>query len=179
MKHTKILYIIICVLTIAVGYLYFKSFGKQNKIAYVNNGVIMVEYKGMIDSRKEFELKTKGWQKNIDSLTQVVQYAIQEYEKKAANGTAREKQMAEELIQNKKKQMMQYQQAIQQKAQQIDKTLTQKEVEEINRYITEYGKDHGYSIIFGATSGGNIVYANDVMDITKDVLEGLNKNYVK
>lgn len=177
MNSKRTLYIIIGILSITVLFFVIIKFKSSPKFAFINNGVIMNEYLGIIDSKKEYEKKAKVWQSNIDTLTASVQQAIQQYEKKVANGSAKEKQLAEDLIGTKKRQMMQYQKAIEQKAQQEEVALTQKEVEEINRFVKEYGKKNGYTIIFGATNSGNIVYADEVMDITKDVLEGLNKNY--
>jgi len=70
-----------------------------------------------------------------------------------------------------------YQQAIQKQIQEEDKKTTQTVINDINDYIKEYGKKKGYKIIFGASGGGNIMYASEGADLTQDVLKGLNADY--
>jgi len=57
------------------------------------------------------------------------------------------------------------------------KKVTQTVINDINDYVKEYGKEHGYKIIFGASGGGNIMYADDSSDLTNEVLKGLNSEY--
>ena len=47
----------------------------------------------------------------------------------------------------------------------------------INHYVSDYGKTEGYDFIFGATGDGGLMYANDVNDITDEVILYLNKKY--
>jgi outer membrane protein len=47
--------------------------------------------------------------------------------------------------------------------------LTQK----INGYIQEYNAEAKYDFILTRV-GGNMLYANDALDITKDIVNGLN-----
>ncbi|WP_418501220.1 OmpH family outer membrane protein [Flagellimonas sp.] len=59
----------------------------------------------------------------------------------------------------------------------IDRPIHQTLINDVNDYIKEYGAEHGHKIIFGAMGSGNIMYAKEATDITKDVLEGLNNRY--
>jgi outer membrane protein len=58
-----------------------------------------------------------------------------------------------------------------------DQELSQKILDKVNDFIKRYGKDHGYTFIMAATQYGNIVYAEDYVDITDEVLVGLNAEY--
>lgn len=48
----------------------------------------------------------------------------------------------------------------------------------IQSFLRDYNKQKGYSIIL-SKAGDNILYANPAMDITTDVVNGLNKRYKK
>ena len=48
----------------------------------------------------------------------------------------------------------------------------------IHNFLADYNKDKGYSMIL-AKSGLNVLYANPELDITDDVVTGLNKRYKK
>ena len=88
----------------------------RTSVAYVDSGKLLTGYKAMVEARKEFEKKQAAWQANIDTLTRDVQDAIKKYEKSAALGPDKEKQLARELITNKQKQLYDYQNAIKQNA---------------------------------------------------------------
>lgn len=148
----------------------------RDKKAYVNTGIIMEKYQGMIDARKKYEEQSHVWQANIDTMGNELQASLKKYEKDQAGMTARERGLAEDLLKNKQQQMMQYQQALKNQAQQEQSKLSDGAIKQINAYLERYGKDNHYTIIFGTTSG-NIVYADKSIDLTDVVLEGLNKEY--
>ncbi|HEY9008587.1 MAG TPA: OmpH family outer membrane protein, partial [Ohtaekwangia sp.] len=82
-----------------------------------------------------------------------------------------------ELIRSKQKQFADYQQAMNTQAQQEDAKMTQEVVTQINAYLKKYGEANGYKIILAATQYGNLAYADEGLDITDEVLAGLNKEY--
>ncbi len=48
----------------------------------------------------------------------------------------------------------------------------------LNNFLNEYNKDGRYKMIL-SKSGDNILYADKALDITNDVVAGLNKRYKK
>ncbi len=52
------------------------------------------------------------------------------------------------------------------------KILTQ-----LNQFVQDYGKDHGYSMIIGTEGSGNVMYAKEDLDISKDVLKFINNRF--
>ena len=155
--------------------LYTFLFG-NTKVAYVDSGKLLNGYKAMVEARKEFDKKEATWKANVDTLTHDVQDAIKKYEKTAAMGTDKEKQLARELITTRQKQLYDYQAAAKQNAGQEEQRLTQNVLSTVNSYLLRYGKKHGYKIILVAANG-NIAYADNDMDITDKVVEDLNKEY--
>lgn len=100
-----------------------------------------------------------------------------DFEVRRATLTARERALTEELIRTREQQLAQYSQGIQQQAAREDQEITGRVVQEINAFLKEYGEKHNYKIIFGATEMGNIVYAEEAIDLTEEVLEALNRRY--
>jgi outer membrane protein len=127
-------------------------------------------------ARKVYQLKANAWKANIDTLSSEIQNQIMNYEKSSKNLSAREKQLTEELIRTKQKQLYDYQQAISQQAKEEDDKMTQEVLSQIDGYIKKYGAGKGYKIVLGAANG-NIVYADEALDITTEILDGLNKDY--
>ncbi|MNL38401.1 Outer membrane protein (OmpH-like) [compost metagenome] len=116
---------------------------------------------------------------NVDSLISNWQNELKNYEKERAAFSPKELKLKQELLSNKQQQINGYQEAIQKKIEEEDKKVTQTVINDINDYIKEYGKDHNYKIIFGASGGGNIMYADESSDLTEEVLKGLNAEYDK
>ena len=173
---TKIPFIL-SVLAILLGLISIYNSTRSNlKIAYVNTAKLMQDYKAIRDAQEKLKSKTSEFQSNVDTLTVELQRGILDYEKKRASMSAKEQKLAEELLMQKKSQLDQYQQATQQKTQQEDAKITQEVISGVNEYIQEYGKEHHYKLIF-ATTNGNIVYGTDALDITKEIVDGLNSKY--
>ena len=149
----------------------------QVTLAYVDSARLVNGYKGMQAARKVYQQKAATWKANVDTLASEVQQQIMKYEKEAAKMTAKEKQLSQELIKTKQNQLVEYQRALQAQAQQEDGKMTTDVVSQINAYLKKYGKDHHYRVIMAATEYGNIAYADEGLDITKEVLDGLNKEY--
>lgn len=49
--------------------------------------------------------------------------------------------------------------------------------DKLNRYVTEYGKENNYKVIFGAGGDGNIMYAEESINVTSEVVEYCNNKY--
>lgn len=133
---------------------YFKTSYK-----YINPLKLVESYHGASSRRQELAQKTQVWQANLEALSK-------ELEAQPANKRAA-----------KEHEFLRYRDTVQQQAQAENARLQQAVLAEINAYIKQYGKAHGYQFIFGATDQGNIVYAAEGTDITEDVLKGLNEQY--
>jgi len=149
----------------------------NRKNVYVDSSKLLNQYKGMEAARAAYQQKAGAWKANIDTLANEVQQQIFKYEKESKSMTAKERQLSQELIRSKQKQFADYQQAMNTQAQQEDAKMTQEVVTQINAYLKKYGEAKGYKIILAATEYGNLAYADEELDITDEVLEGLNKEY--
>jgi len=172
MSNTVFKTLTIVSLVVALVSLIYPVFIKK-QVAYIDTAKLLDGYHGMKSARKAYEEKAASWQSNIDTLQAEVTRSIMDYEKESAGMTAKEKELSKELIRTKQKQFQDYQRAIQQQAQQEDAAMTQQVLDKVNGFLRDYGERKGYQIIFG-TSQGNIVYADDALDITEEVLTELN-----
>ena len=138
------------------------------KIAYVEVDTIMSKYQYWKDVMKLMQGKQANIQKTLQGKQQSLQQA-------AAN--------FQQGIQSNKYSQAQAQQ-IQANLQQRLGSEYQKEVEKYNtalsdsihHFLAEYNKDKKFSLIL-AKQGDNILYASNALDITDQVVAGLNKRY--
>ena len=47
----------------------------------------------------------------------------------------------------------------------------------VKQYVDTYSKSKGYRIVLGLGSSTNVLYGNDSLDVTHDIVNGLNQLY--
>jgi len=154
----------------------FSSCQQQQKIAFVDNTKVVNEFNKKVDFEAKFKTKIEAFNKKADSLQQLIQMEAQLFQTRAAKmkqSKAEEEYNA--LLQ--KKQMQDYQLNTEEKALQAE---GQKEIDtlvkQVKAFVKEYGKANGYTFILGANEAGSVLYGAEATDITKTVLEALNKD---
>ena len=147
-------------------------------IRYIDLDTITEHY-NLVKDFKEVTLRNEANLRNAAETKQrELQQQQQSFENKMRNHGFSE-QMAQEAYQ---KLMQQQQQAeaylgtLQQKAQQeaLDQQFTV--LDSINNFIEDYIKTHPYDAILFKSAG---IYMNPKLDITKEVVDGLNARYTK
>jgi outer membrane protein len=149
----------------------------SSELVYVDVNKLLDGYKRTKIVRAEFELKAKTLNANVDSLMTDWQKELKTYEKERTKMSKKELELKQQLLSNKQQQINNYQEAIQKQIQEEDKKSTQTVINDINDYVKEYGKKNNHKIIFGASGGGNIMYADDATDLTQKILEGINAEF--
>ena len=151
---------------------------KEIKTAYVDTSILMKEYTATKDLDAKY--KAKGEEKGRQ-----LQAEIDRFKKEASsfqaqaqvNGQAWAQQRGAEL-QRKEQQLAQAQQALSQQLQQEGGTEMDSVVSNVKKLIKTYGKEKGYTYIYGTgDSNASILYAEDKLDITKDIVKLLNDKY--
>jgi outer membrane protein len=171
--------IISCIALTGVIILMSVNLLRTEKLAYVDNGKLIEKYTPMIELRKELEKKSSRWKSNIDTLQSDFEKALKKYEKARASMSEKERKLNEELLQNKQQQFLQYSDAAKAKSNEEANKASSSVLVKLNTFIKEYGKKNKYKLIFGANASGNIVYGDQVIDITEEIIEGANKEYTK
>ena len=159
-----------------VGIYYF-HFSQKEELRFIKTNQLISQYKGAQVATQAFQRKAAQWQANIDTLNAELQKTIAQHDARKQSLSAQEQKRSEVAIQSKKGELMKYQQGIQRKIQEEDQKLSQQVLQQVNTYIEKYGEAHGYRIILAATEVGNVVYAAEGIDITQEILAGLNSSY--
>lgn len=170
---------IVILLVLSVGYLFYTQNSQKEDVVFIDVNILMADYEGMKDAKKRFKEKSNVWQANVDSLIADFQSELKNYEKDHSKMTKRENELKQEVLRNKQQQVGNYQKAIARQSEEEDAKLSEVVIGDVNAYIKKYGETHNYKIIIGANNSGNVLYAQEGIDITQDVLTGLNAEYVK
>lgn len=176
--------------------LYFTSGGKQTSsisgavakanrgfisVAFVNNDSILNNYDLVKKMRTDLEAKGK----RLESEVAAKQKA---FEKDAAyfQEQVQKKSISDQSAQEIYGQLQQNQQKIYELRDRYAAELQQSEMDmnvalldSIMNFLQRYNENYKFDYILGFTKGGNILLANDTLDISDDVLKELNTEYQK
>lgn len=148
------------------------------KIAYVRSQELIYNYEGTKEAMARFNNQKQQWQSNVDTLRFDFQRALNNYNHEYAKLSVSQRQQQEELLSKQDRQLQSYASAIEEKIKKADDEMMQEVLDQVNIYIEEYSKKHGYDLILGTTAAGNVLYGQPESDITEDILKGLNEKYL-
>jgi len=149
------------------------------KVAFVNNDTILEHYDLVKKLRKE--LQDKG-----DRLSAEVASKQANFEKDAAyfQEQVQKKTISEQSAQEIYGSLMENQQKIYELRDRYADELQMSELnmnavllDSVMNFLERYNQKYKFDYILGFNKGGNILYANDTLDITRDVIRELNEEY--
>ncbi len=152
---------------------------QQNKTAYVSNSDIMDGFEKLKQTEDNFAKEEEAMNARIDSLVSASGYQelVQEYQSKQGKmPKAKEEELYNQIMQIQQR-LGQQQKMTSQQFQQRKNAEMDSLVKTVKDFIKEYGKKNGYTYIYGANESGNILYGQENLDITDDVIKALNQKY--
>lgn len=153
------------------------AFYRIPRIVYARSYDLVDKYEGTQEARKIFEAKKSAWQANIDSLTFGLRAAAGRFDIESRSMSEATKRDTREFLAGKERELFNYTQAIESKAQEEDNKMMQSVLNQVNSYVEEYGKKHGYDVILGTSTSGSVLFARKELDVTDEILKGLNESY--
>ena len=150
---------------------------KEAKTAYVDTSKLLDEYTEAKDVQAKFKAKSEEMGRQLEIEIKSFKADAAYFQKNAqANGQAWAQQNGQAL--QEREQKIQY--AQQGMAQQLQREMgveMDSLVSGVKKFIKSYGKEKGYTYIYGTGESANILYAEDKFDITNDIVKLLNDKY--
>lgn len=151
----------------------------DGKIMFVNVDSLKAKYDYFLKIEAQLLKKGKANEAEIKNMYDVFQKSYQKYQEQGQAGT-----MSQQQIETAQADLAQKEKAIREREEQITQNFT-KEAEKMNQLFLQYvlnylkkkSKEHNYSYVMGYAEGSNLLYVNDSLDITKQVVNGLNAEY--
>jgi outer membrane protein len=147
------------------------------KTAYVDTSKLMIEYTEAKDIEAKYKAKSEEMGRELEAEIAKFKTEAASFQKNAQmNGQAWAQQKGAEL--QKREQQLQYaQQSIAQQLQQESGVEIDSVVSGVKKFIKSYGKEKGYSYIYGTGDAASVLYAEEKYDITKEIIKLLNDKY--
>lgn len=181
------------VLLVAVAVLYFLHFSARPSeqsggslissasgdplIAFINSDSVLKSYKYLDVKRKELEEKTKKLDKEYQNRVQGLQSEITNYQRNVGNLTLSQARALEEDLQKKQQNLRVYEQSLTQELMGEESKLNKELYDRVTAFLKKYGQSNGLHIVFKFDQTSDVLFAGDSLDITSDVIAGLNSEY--
>ena len=145
-------------------------------IVFVNIDTLEAHYDYLKSKKEDFAKRQEAMQLELQGSAEKMQKDYAELQKKAQAGT-----LSQSEGQVAQKRLEQMQQSLETRRQALTDQLV-KEQEAFNKdlqkridsFLVTYNKDKNYDYIMSYTASGSIMYANKQLDITQDVIKGMN-----
>jgi len=148
------------------------------KIVYVNSDTLSEKFTYFKDIRERLEAKAKKAQGDLQSKGQAFQREVAEAEQKIATMSAAERQATEERLARKQQELAQLNQNASASLAQDENTEINAVYTTISDYLKKHATEKGYQFVLTySRSNPAVIYADEKLDITKEVVDALNKEY--
>jgi outer membrane protein len=144
-------------------------------IAYVNSDSLLKNYDYFKELEKKLMDKRDKLNSEYQNRAEGLQREISNFQSTAGNMTISQARAVEEDLRKKQQNLMMYQDQLSQQLMQEESKMNTDLYDKVSDYLKEYGLNKQLQIVLTYTKGSGVLYANDSLDITKEVIVGLNE----
>lgn len=200
MKRLPLILNVVCL--VAIGLLYVLTFvGKSgdksglvqeesdvfagldisaNSIVYINIDTVVNNYDLYFNLKQAFEKKYKTSEAELASREKAYKKEVEDYQYKVQRGlvTRSDAQKLEQQLLGQQQNLLQLQDNLRAELAEEEQVMLRQVLNSITVYLEELQSRYKYQFVFGTTTiGGNVLYADKRLDITQEVINGLNAKY--
>lgn len=165
--------------------------GLNTRIVYVNQDSLLEKYELYKENKVELETQSLKAQNNISSKLESFQRKVEKFQQKVYETQQRAASIAPVELQKLEQQFAKEQEAlakeeqrlVQQRdnsAMELEKKIMELQTnlkDKIDSYLEEVAAEKNYDFVLIKGAGGGVLYGNNQLDITDDVVNILNERY--
>ncbi|WP_071134013.1 OmpH family outer membrane protein [Millionella massiliensis] len=151
----------------------------NGKIVYIQIDSIMRGYDMAIDLQAAFASKSEKAQNELTTKGRSLDSEVRSYQEKVQKGlvTRSEAQNIEAGLQQKQQSVMEYRDKMMQELAEEEAVMMNKISDAIMQYVKKYNAEKKYSMIISTQGANTVLIADPALNITDDLLKGLNEEY--
>lgn len=148
------------------------------EIVYVNSDSLLNNYEYFKEIKGKFEDKSKKAEADLKNKGAAFQREVAAYQQGAQTMSADQRAQTEERLARKQQELQVYQQNAGSALQNEEAAENEKLYDKVAEYLKKHAKDKGYKMVLTYSKGNSaILFADESLDVTKDVIKGLNEAY--
>lgn len=179
------------ILLVAVGALYYLHFAgsksstssgsstlpKDLKIAYIQSDSVLQNFDFFKINRDKLEAKGKKLDQDLQTRAQALQNEIAQYQRNANTLTMGQAQAVEQDLAKKRQNLEMYQQSLSQEMLGEQERINEEIYKRVTDFLKTYGEQNGLQVVLKYNAQSDLLFANNAMDISKEVVKGLNESF--
>ncbi|HKL09024.1 MAG TPA: OmpH family outer membrane protein [Bacteroidales bacterium] len=148
-------------------------------IAYVNIDTIISEYQFFVDKRENLNEKMGESEAELQLKSRSFEREVRDFQEQVNKGliTRTKAQMLQQELAQKEQELYATRDNIAQQLSEEEQVMLRQGLDRIMKFLEEYNKEHNYRYVLSKTFGSQVLYADKSLNITRDVLNGLNEKY--
>jgi len=155
---------------------------EKNKTTNYRIGIIQMEqlvydYQGMKDATEQYNSKMDVWSNEADSLENQLKNVYNQIRMDSINGDQLKLVKDQQRFYLLQRSYYEFKQNISEKAQEKDEKMTIGVINQLKEHMGAYAKQEGFNIIISNTQLQNVGYADEAIDVTKELLKYANIEY--
>ena len=152
------------------------------RIVYINTDTLMNQYLLAIELNEAFLKKQEERRTELNVKAKSLDQEVNEFQRKLQNNgflsEARAIDARDQLV-VKQENLRRLQEELIDKTAREQSELNKQLFDKLTVFLTEYSKEKGFDIVLSTQLGGNVLFAVNGYDITKEVVNRLNEDYKK
>ncbi len=157
-----------------------EKIGQDNNatIVYVNSDTLLTHYEYFKVIKRNFEEKGKKAQADLQARGMAFQREVAEYQRTAGSMSAEQRSVTEQRLSKKQQELSAYNQNASNALAKEEQLENEKLYNKVADFLKKYAKDKGYKMVLSYAKGNSaLLYADESLDVTKEVIGELNESY--
>lgn len=148
-------------------------------VAYINIDSLLLNYDRAMDMQKTFEDRYTKAEREIQTKMQRLEKDMMDYQDRAQKGLMTRSQMAEteEKLGRQQQTLVADRDRLLGELSEEEQVMNNTIFYAVSDFLSVYNADYRYSMIISTTASGPLLHANPALNITSEVLKGLNEEY--
>jgi outer membrane protein len=152
---------------------------KSTPLVYVNADSLWENFTLVKQMRKEMEFEKKKFETKFEADYHKLESDYLALRDKAETLSQEEGMMKQQELMAREQKLTEFRQTESERLAKLEADKTDKIQKTITEYLTEQYSKSNYAYILGYSAGGGILFANDSLEITTEVVDGLNATLKK
>ncbi len=150
----------------------------ESKIAYLNVDSLQANYELYSELINKLKGRERKYEKELSAQSALFEKKVVEFQKNAATMTQFEGQLKQKQLAEEEQSLYKMRDDFAVKFQNEEAKLNDEFQKNVKDFIKKFNEESDYNLIIGASQLGNVVLDyNEGINITNQVVQGLNKQY--
>jgi len=178
------------VLLVAVIILFYMQFSRSTttepttlggsghlQVAYIKSDSVLKYYDYFKVNRDRIDAKGKQLDQDLKSRATALQGEFESYQRNVNSMTIGQARAVEEDLTKKRQNLQLYQENLSQQMLVEQEKMTKELYDKVTTFLRQYCLENGLQVVFKYDNTSDVLYGGDSLDISKEVIKGLNEAY--